>query len=234
MIFADGVKDVGSRRVWQSKRHALAPRDVDTSCVTQPPLVAIAAWSRRRIAAGRRPRRVPRRAGPEVGRVPLVAVPRARPEPVGLITLIHPWECGLDTTPPWMLALERMPMPWWLRVASTLRLARILRRLRYDTRHLPAVERPSDDDGLRMLALDRAREAVRLRPGAAAARGSVLIEDLAFNAMLIAANRALEQIAAETRPRPPGRAGRAVPAARSGRSRRCGTSRRGSTSRATR
>ena len=20
----------------------------------------------------------------------------------GLVTLIHPWECGLDTTPPWM------------------------------------------------------------------------------------------------------------------------------------
>ena len=54
-------------------------------------------------------------------------------------------------------------MPWWLRVASTLRLARILRRLRYDTRHLPAVERPSDDDGLRMLALARPGEEVRLR-----------------------------------------------------------------------
>ena len=23
----------------------------------------------------------------------------------GLVTLIHPWECGLDTTPPWMDAL---------------------------------------------------------------------------------------------------------------------------------
>src|SRR5436190_14375971 len=43
MIFAAGLKDVGSRRVWQSRRRPLAPRDVDTSCVTQPPLVAIAA-----------------------------------------------------------------------------------------------------------------------------------------------------------------------------------------------
>ena len=52
MIFAAGVKDVGSRRVWQSHRQPLAPRDVDTSCVTQPPLVAIAA---RAVAARCRP-----------------------------------------------------------------------------------------------------------------------------------------------------------------------------------
>ena len=44
-------------------------------------------------------------------------------------------------------------MPWYLRVAERLHLARLLRSLRYDTRYLPATERASDDDGLRMLAL---------------------------------------------------------------------------------
>ena len=197
MIFADGVKDIGSRRVWQSKRHALAPRDVDTSCVTQPPLIALAA---RRVAASL----------PLADRHPFLAelLPKLvayhswlyterDPSRSGLITLIHPWECGLDTTPPWMLALERMPMPWWLRVASTLRLARILRRLRYDTRHLPAVERPSDDDGLRMLALITLAKKHDFDLARLPRKRAVLIEDLAFNAMLIAANRALENLAAE-------------------------------------
>src|SRR5262249_30245649 len=41
MIFAEGVHDAGSRRIWQSKRNPLAPRDVETSCITQPPLVAV-------------------------------------------------------------------------------------------------------------------------------------------------------------------------------------------------
>src|SRR6185503_14151505 len=117
------------------------------------------------------------------------------PSGSGLVTLIHPWECGLDTTPPWMLALERMPMPWWLRVASTLRLARLLRRLRYDTRHLPAVERPSDDDGLRMLALVTLAKKHRFELARLPRSRAVLIEDLAFNAMLITANLALEAIA---------------------------------------
>ena len=31
MIFAEGSRDVGSRRIWQSKTHARAPLDVDTS-----------------------------------------------------------------------------------------------------------------------------------------------------------------------------------------------------------
>ena len=44
-------------------------------------------------------------------------------------------------------------MPVWLRTAQRLHLARLLRRIRYDTRLLPAAERATDDDGLRMLAL---------------------------------------------------------------------------------
>jgi hypothetical protein len=197
MIFADGLHDVGSKRVWQSKRHTLAPRDVDTSCITQPPLVAIAA---RRVADA-----LPTADGhaflaellPKLVAYHSWLYGERDPGHSGLVTLIHPWECGLDTTPPWMLELERMPMPWWLRVASSLRFTRILRRLRYDTRHLPAVERPSDDDGLRMLALvtlakQHDFDLRRLPPTRA-----VLIEDLAFNAMFIAANRALEHISAD-------------------------------------
>ena len=42
MIFADGSRDIGSRRVWKSQTRAGAPRDVATTCITQPPLVAIA------------------------------------------------------------------------------------------------------------------------------------------------------------------------------------------------
>lgn len=195
MVFADGVNDIGSRRIWRSKRNPLAPRDVDTSCVTQPPLASIAV---RRVAAALR----------EPDRQEFVAqlFPRLvdyhswlyRERDLhqsGLVTLLHPWECGLDTTPTWMRQLARMPLPWWLRTSSRLGLARILRRLRYDTRHLPAVERSSDDDGLRMLALVNVAKQHDFDLRKMPPDRSVLIEDLAFNAMLIAANRSLELIA---------------------------------------
>jgi hypothetical protein len=196
MIFAPDAHDIGSQRVWQSHRFPAAPRDVATSCITQPPLVAIAA---ERVAA----------ALPEVERSPFLA--ELFPKLVayhswcyrerdldgsGLVTLIHPWECGLDSTPPWMDALRAMRMPLWLRAAERLRLARLLRSLRYDTRQLPAADRTSDDDGLRMLALAVHAKAYdfELRRIPRDDR-AVLIEDVAFNSLLAAANRSLAAIA---------------------------------------
>lgn len=195
MIFSDAVHDVGSRRLWQSAHNPHAPRDVATSCITQPPLPAVAAVhvadalpddERRRFLADVYPR--------------LVAyhqwLYRERDlHHRGLVTLIHPWECGLDTTPPWMEQLRRMPAPWWMRVTVRLQLARLVRFLRRDTRYVPASQRSSDDDGLRMVVLARRAkrhdfELARMPPDT-----SVLIEDLAFNALLAVANRCLTRIA---------------------------------------
>ncbi len=114
-----------------------------------------------------------------------------------LVTLIHPWECGLDSTPPWMQALHGWSMPWWLRAAERLRLARILRSLRYDTRYLPAAERASDDDGLRMLAVAVHAKKYGFELRRMPREHSVLIEDVAFNALLAVANRSLLSIADE-------------------------------------
>ncbi len=194
MVFADGAKDIGSRRIWQSKKYPLAPRDLDTSCVTQPPLPAIAA---RRVA----------RALPASDRQSFLAelFPKLLAYHTwlyderdlhnsGLVTLIHPWECGLDTTPSWMHLLRRMPLPWWLRTAARFGLARVVRLLRNDTRYIPVAERASDDDGLRMLVLATRAKKHHFQLEQMPRHSSVLIEDLAFNAMLAAANRSLELI----------------------------------------
>jgi hypothetical protein len=196
MVFADDSQDLGSRTIWQSRRHAGAPRDVATTCITQPPLPAVAAWH----VSGALPQ--PARDAFQQDLFPkLVAyhtwLYAARdPDRRGLVTLVHPWESGLDTTPPWMYALRRMRLPTWLELAERIRLARVLRRARYDTRLLPAADRAADDDGFRMVAL-----AVHLkRYGFDLARiprdgRCALVEDLGFNAMLVVANRALARIA---------------------------------------
>lgn len=195
MIFAPGVRDAGSRRLWQSMKHPEAPRGVETSCITQPPLPAVAAW---RVAL----------ALPDQERQAFLAEvlphllayhrwlyeardPRLR----GLVTLIHPWECGLDTTPPWMSELARMPQPRWIRFAVRFHLARLVRFLRTDTRFVPAAERTSDDDGLRMLIVARRAKRHGFDLRRMPPQTSVLVEDLAFNALFVVANRALLQIA---------------------------------------
>lgn len=197
MVFAEGVRDLGTKRIWQSRKRPGAPRNVETSCITQPPLAAVAT----RYVAHALP-------GPDRGPFLAELFPKILdyhrwlyrerdPRQRGLVTLIHPWECGLDTTPPWMRALRRMPAPWWMRVALRLRLVRLVQLFRTDTKFAPAAERASAADGLRMLVLARRAkrhgfDLERMPPGE-----SVLIEDLAFNALLAVANRSLTEIARE-------------------------------------
>jgi hypothetical protein len=195
MIFAEGSRDVGSRRVWRSRTRPGAPRDVATTCITQPPLVAIAVERVAHTLADDERASFIAELGPKVLAYHRWLFRERRLDGSPLVTLIHPWECGLDSTPPWMTALAAMRMPWWLRAAETLRLAALLRSLRYDTRQLPAGERASDDDGLRMLALaihlshhdfDLARIPRDDR--------AVLVEDVAFNAFFAAANQSLRAL----------------------------------------
>jgi hypothetical protein len=197
VIFDDDVPDTASTRIWQSRRNPLAPRDVATSCITQPPMPAVAV---RRVARSLPP---DDRAAFAAELYPrLVAyhewLYRERdPHRRGLLTLIHPWECGLDTTPPWMDAIARMPRPWWARAAARLHLAYVMRFLRRDTKYVPTVQRPTDAEGLGMLVLaqlarEHGFELRRMPPDR-----SVLVEDLAFNAILVAANRSLAAIALE-------------------------------------
>ncbi len=113
----------------------------------------------------------------------------------GLVTLIHPWECGLDTTPPWMQALARMPQPWWARAATRLHIAHFLRFLRRDTKYVPSIQRPTDSEGLGMLVLAQRAKRYRFDVRRMPPDRSVLIEDLAFNSILAAANRSLTLIA---------------------------------------
>ena len=196
MIFAEGVRDVGATRIWRSLSNPLAPRDVETSCITQPPVLAIAVS---RVAEALP---APSRAAFVAEMLPkLVAhhewLYRERdPDGRGLVTLLHPWECGLDTTPPWMAAIARMPKPWWARAVAGLHLARVLRFLRRDTKYVPTIQRPSDRDGLGMLVLIRLAADHDFELRRMPRDRSVLIEDVAFNSILAAANRALEALAA--------------------------------------
>jgi hypothetical protein len=197
MIFA-GDADLGSRRLWRSRHDPRAPREVDTSCITQPPVLAIAAWFVARELD--RPARdrflttvVPK----------LVAYHRwlyreRDPRASGLITLIHPWECGLDTTPPWMHAMRRLRPSAWLRIVNRLGLARLVRRIRRDTRYAPAAERGRDDDALRMLDLARRAERHRFDLDRLPPAESLLVHDVGFNGLLAVANEKLESLAAES------------------------------------
>ena len=235
MIFDDGVNDIGSRRIWQSKRNPLRP-----------------ATSTRRASRSRRCRRsrparvaqalpapdeaaLPGRDLPKLVAYHAMAVPRARPARLAA-RHAHPsvgmrarHDAAVDAG-----AGPRCGCRGGCASAARLHLARAVRSVRNDTRFIPAAERPSDDDGLRMLVLaTRAKKHdFQLQPDAArrlrAHRGSGLQRDPRRREPLARSHRARTRSAVADRAAA-NASGEPTP-----RSSSCGTNRRGSTTRATR
>lgn len=170
---------------WRSStagRAAGAPRTVQTSGIVQPPVHALAAWLVHRADPElSHARGFLARVHPRLAAWHRYLLHRRDLGGGGLVSVVHPWEQGMDNSPCWDAPLARVaPAP-----------ARSFRRADLD--HGAAEDRPTDLDYGRYvrLATDyRAR-------GYADGPGEFAVEDPAFNALLIASEHALARIAHE-------------------------------------
>ncbi|MEU9335830.1 hypothetical protein AB0D49_22050 [Streptomyces sp. NPDC048290] len=170
---------------WRSSaagRTAGAPRTVQTSGIVQPPVHALAVWFTHLADPG-----LSRARGFLTGMYPKLAawhrylLHRRDLGGAGLASVVHPWEQGMDNSPAWDAPLARVvPAP-----------GRSFRRADLD--HGAAEDRPTDLDYGRYVRL-----AADYRDGGYAdAPGAFMVEDPAFNALLIASEHALARIAGE-------------------------------------
>lgn len=172
--------------VWRTASNPLAPQNPPTTGCVQPPVHATAALHVYRHAADRQ------RAHTFLAEM----FPRLRdwhaylfrerdPQGEGLVYIRHPWESGMDNSPLWDAALERMaPRPELLPAI-----------VRKDILHVAEADRPTDADYDRYIYLvtlfaDRAYDEERIRPDC-----PFLIQDVLFNTLLCQANRDLAEIA---------------------------------------
>ncbi|MEU1401852.1 hypothetical protein ABZ471_05685 [Streptomyces sp. NPDC005728] len=170
---------------WRSStagRTAGAPRTVQTSGIVQPPVHALAAWLVHRADPG-----LSRARGFLAGMYPRLAawhrylLHRRDLGGGGLVSVVHPWEQGMDNSPCWDAPLSRItPAP-----------ARSFRRADLD--HGAAEDRPTDLDYGRYVRLATDYRDAGYQDGA----GGFAVEDPAFNALLIASEHALARIAEE-------------------------------------
>ncbi|MGW0943444.1 MGH1-like glycoside hydrolase domain-containing protein [Streptomyces sp. NPDC002623] len=170
---------------WRSStagRAAGAPRTVQTSGIVQPPVHALAAWLVHRADPGlSRARGFLARVYPRLAAWHRYLLHRRDLGGGGLVSVVHPWEQGMDNAPSWDAPLGRVtPAP-----------ARSFRRADLD--HGAAEDRPTDLDYGRYVRL-----ATEYRDGGYAdGGGEFAVEDPAFNALLIASEHALARIARE-------------------------------------
>ncbi|MFD7508259.1 trehalase family glycosidase [Streptomyces sp. NPDC059853] len=161
-----------------------APRHVETSGIVQPPLHALAAWLVHRADPDTSRRRgFLARVHPKLVAWQRYLTERRDLGGHGLAAIVHPWESGMDNSPSWDQPLAAVPP------------AAPGSFTRADLAHGAPCDRPTDLDYGKYvrLALDYRDHGYRddLAPHPFA------VEDPAFNALLIASEHALAEIAME-------------------------------------
>jgi neutral trehalase len=195
IIFRDDPGYRTDRNLWRSWLNPFAPDDITTTGITQPPMLAEAV-----VQVGQKLAWPERRSWYRMMYPRLLAyhqwLYRERdPHGEGLVLQIHPWETGLDNTPPWIAELREHRLPLWIRLIEDLRLQWIINLFRRDTKSVPMDERFSAVESAAMFDIQ-----LRLRRKAydinrILDHALFTIEDLNFNSIFIRANAHLRGIA---------------------------------------
>jgi len=204
MIFADGDEHRRDRNIWRSWLSPFAPDNVATSGITQPPILAEAVY-----LVGQKLQNPERRTWFQTIFPALIAhhewlYAERDPHGEGLTLQIHPYETGLDNTPPWINQLHLHHRPWWINIIEKLHLDPAINWFRRDVKHVPPGQRMSNVDALLYYDVIRRLRRKQYNTEAILTRSHFVVEDLTFNCILIRANKRLRSIAKAIRHDIPG------------------------------
>jgi hypothetical protein len=182
--------------IWRSWLNPNAPADFNTSGITQPPIIAEAV-----VQIGAKLPAHERRAWYKQVYPALLAYhtwlyAERDPHQEGLVLQVHPWETGLDNTPPWMAELHGHLLPWWIRAMQKAHLDIIVGWFRQDKKFVGHGERLTNLDALALFDIQRRLRRKNYDFGRYIDHSLFAIEDLAFNCIFIRANEHLRTIAA--------------------------------------
>lgn len=194
MIFANGDNHKGDSKIWQSWRSPFAPEHIATSGITQPPMLAEAVYR-----VGKKLSLAERRSWYQMMYPALIAYhewlyKERDPHEEGLVLLIHPYECGLDNTPPWINQMHQHHKPWWISLIESTKTDKLGRILRRD-HHVPPGQRISNIEALMYYNVIRRLRGKNWDIESILVRSHFVVQDLTYNCILIRAGDILQEIA---------------------------------------
>ncbi len=185
------------REFWRSYVSPFAPDKVATSGITQPPLLAEAV-----VRIGQKMTKIERRSWyasvyPKLLKYHQWFYSERDPHHQGLVLQVHPWETGLDNTPPWIDELHQNRAPFWIRALHALRFDRLLTLFRRDVHFLASAveQRMSTMDVFILYSMQRRLRRKQYDISRVLEHALLTVEDLAFNSILIRNNNLLREIA---------------------------------------
>lgn len=194
IILSSHSKHARDASIWRSWVNPDAPDHVNTSGITQPPMLAEAIYR-----VGQKLSLPERKSWYKKTFPALLAyhvwMHRERdPHQEGLVLQIHPWETGLDNTPPWMQELKDHQMPLWIRLVDRFHIDFLVSVFRRDTKFIPAEERMSTVEALSLYSTQRRLRRKSYQIDRILNHSLFAIEDLTFNCILIRADTILREI----------------------------------------
>lgn len=193
IIFSEGQKYSYGPSFWDSKSIKGAPHNIATSGITQPPVVAIAAWEVAQTMPEKQRKNFLEKVCPRLVAYHKWIYNERDPEGSGLTVLMHPWETGLDNTPPWMYVMKRVEAH------------RSTQYKRIDTDFVSKEERPTDEEHKELVALALLHRKYGYDSKKIIENSPVVVQDIVFNSILVEANSALIKIARELDKHIPGK-----------------------------
>lgn len=195
IVFTDGDNHRRDRQLWRSWISPYAPDDVATSGITQPPMLAEAV-----VQIGQKLKLAERRTWYKSILPALVShhewlYAERDPHKEGLVVLLHPYEAGLDNSPPWLSELRKHSLPVWLNLLERAKLGWIISLFRRDTQHTTLAERTGDIEAAADWVAMRRLRRKAYNSEAILSRSLFAVQDLIFNSVLIRANQHLKDIA---------------------------------------
>ncbi|MEK7594622.1 MAG: trehalase family glycosidase [Patescibacteria group bacterium] len=195
IVFRDDPQYRTDRNIWRSWLNPYAPNDVMTTGITQPPMLAEAvvqvgqkmAWPERRSWY--------KRMYPALRDYHEWMYLDRDPHGEGLVLQVHPWETGLDNTPPWMNEMHDHLLPFWIRFIEKTKLDHVINLFRRDAKSVPLDQRFSTIEALALFDIQRRLRRKGYDINKVLDHSLFAIEDLAFNSILIRANHHLREIA---------------------------------------
>lgn len=199
IIFRDEPQYRTDRNLWRSWVNPQAPDGVATTGITQPPMLAEAVvrvgaqldWPERRVWYAK--------MWPALLSYHEWLYAERDPHHEGLTLQIHPWETGLDNTPPWMNEMHDHRMPLWIQIIEKTKFDRVIGLFRRDTQTVPMDERFSTIEAIGLFDAQLRLRRKGYDINKILDHGLFAIEDLAYNCILIRANQHLVQIAKSLR-----------------------------------
>jgi glycogen debranching enzyme len=186
---------VHDANIWRSWLNPNSPDGLKTSGITQPPLIAEAV-----VQIGKSMKLTERRTWykqvfPQILAYHEWLYAERDPHEEGLIVQIHPWEVGLDNTPPWIAELHQKQKAWWIASVEKLHLRWLPSLFRRDTRFVPAEQRADIIDLMGLFSSQRRLRRKNYDMQRILNHALFAVEDVTFNAIFIRANQHLAHIA---------------------------------------